>query len=129
MKCVGEFGAHAEWSLRSGPDRYLVAIPFRDRGPRLERCVRDIGYGVRLFEFLIGLRQTVVDGSLRTRAAPSTAPFTRRLPQKIKQLGVRRLTRTFPVCSDNLGGIGRGLLIRRRDAHKIAVTHTLNSRN
>ena len=64
----GELLAHGEGALRAGPDRELVAVPFGDRGARLERRVRDVLDGVGLRELDVGGREALLDGA-RRRAA------------------------------------------------------------
>src|SRR5262249_60107484 len=91
VKSVGKFAAHAERPLRSCPDGEPVPVPLGNRGAWLKRRVRDVGDGISLFKFFIGLRQTVSNRSLRPGATAftATAAFSRGLAEQVTKLGIR----------------------------------------
>src|ERR1700735_4324643 len=43
MERAAPLAAHSKWILRAGPDRQAVTAPLRDRGPRLQWSVLDVG--------------------------------------------------------------------------------------
>ena len=79
VKRIGELALHAERALRAGPDREVVALPFRHGRARLERAVRDVSHGVAGLERREPRRQAPLrhrrsrSRRCRQRAAPTSS--------------------------------------------------------
>ena len=118
--------AHGEGALRPGPDGQLVAVPFRDRRPRLERRVRDVLDRVGPRELDLRGRHPLLDGALDLRR---TLALLLVLLEILEELLVGRLRRHLPFRLD----VGEGALGRpgvgRDDADEVRVPDDFDSRH
>src|SRR6266850_226566 len=62
MEYGSEVVADGKGPLRSRPNRQFPAVPFGNSSTRFERCVRDVGNGVRRVQTMRGAREAVVYG-------------------------------------------------------------------
>ncbi len=119
----GQLGADAERPLRAGPDGELAVDPFRDRGARLERHVRDVGDAIAGVERAGrgGARGGDVAGRNGRAAAPPLLTRPRLLEMLVDRRGRRQAGRHAPLGADGGRGAAREAFRRRDDAGEVAV--------
>src|SRR5262249_48811584 len=117
-----QFVAHGEGPLRAGPYRKLAVGPFRYRGARLERCVRNEFDRIVGVEPMGGGRQRRFYGTLLVKAA-WVGLACGILFEISEELLVGNLRRFFPPCLQG-GDSAIGLRLRRPSyADKVAVAN------
>src|SRR6266571_2086670 len=62
-KSFRQFLSNSEWTLRSGPNREFIVLPFCDGGPRFERHMSDVSDGIGLIESLVCSREPLLNRS------------------------------------------------------------------
>ena len=88
VKGLRQLGANAEGPLGAGPDGQLAALPFGHRGPRLQRCVGDVGDRINRLDLEGRSRQRVLDRTILTRRAVAVAS-TRPSSSSLARVGMR----------------------------------------
>ena len=112
VEVLRQFAAHAEGTLRSRPHSQGAVRPLRQRRPRLQRHVCDVGHRV---------------GGQAGSAGPA-------IPAVLLEIGIDILGRRFrfhrlPIGLQGGHGLLGGESAGRRDADEIALAHHLDARH